>query len=162
MASHPSGLTVEIVGTESGANGRSCDEHEICGTVIEENSVVRFRKVQVIIKGKEESAIAAYLVEDGVDQCRVGFLRHHLVKHWHHYDGVLAQVIDVYTNESKSATCRRKFYHNKGCCVAAIISCMNDDTTKAISNQKRMALTTGDNEFPEEKVNESTEQNNGK
>ena len=43
-------------------NGRSCEEHPICGHVLQEDSVVHFRKVQVLIEGKEESAIAAFWV----------------------------------------------------------------------------------------------------
>ena len=49
-------------------------EHTICGAVLTEDSVFRFRKVQVIINEKEESAIAAFWVSDGVDWCGVGFL----------------------------------------------------------------------------------------
>ena len=90
---HPPGITHEIVGTESNTQGRSCEEHDICGLVMAEDVVLRFRKVQVVVDGnKEESAIAAYHVSDGIGRCRVGFLQCHLVKHcWKQYDGVLAQ-----------------------------------------------------------------------
>ena len=53
MSSHPSGITVEIVGTESSTTGRSCDEHDVCGSVLTEDVVVCFHKVQVIVDGKE-------------------------------------------------------------------------------------------------------------
>ena len=109
-----------------------------------EDVVVRFRKVQVIVEGKEEPAIAAYLVSDGIDCCHVGFLQRHLVKHWKQYDGVLAQVTDVYSNDSGSPTSRRKFHHNKGCCIAAIISLLSDNTIKQMSQQKRSAETDND------------------
>ena len=74
MATHPTGETVEIVGTASSTQGRHCHQHDICGAVLKEDVVVRLRKVQVVVDGKEESAIAAYFVSDGIDQCRVGFL----------------------------------------------------------------------------------------
>ena len=74
MSHHPWGQTVEIFGIESPTNGRCCEEHTICGAVLTEDSVVRFRKVQVIINKKEESAIVVFWVSDGVDQCHVGFL----------------------------------------------------------------------------------------
>jgi len=144
MAFHPTGITVEIVGTESNTQGRSCEEHDICGSVMAEDIVVRFRKVQVVVDGKEESAVAAYLVSDGIDRCRVGFLQRHLLKHWKQYDGVLAQVIDVYSEDSGSPTSRRKFHRNKGCCVAAIISSLSDDTINQMSNQKRTAEQPAD------------------
>ena len=64
---HPSGITAEIVGIESGTNGRSCYQHDICGSVIEEdNVVVRLRKTQIRNSfGKEETAIAALHTTDG-------------------------------------------------------------------------------------------------
>jgi hypothetical protein len=43
--------------------------------------VVRLRKLQLMVEGKEETAIAAIWVTDRVDRCRVGFVPHHMVKH---------------------------------------------------------------------------------
>lgn len=34
MTSHPTGVTVEIVGIEASNNGRSCEEHSVCGSVL--------------------------------------------------------------------------------------------------------------------------------
>ena len=67
MSIHPLGQTVEIFGIDSPTNGRTCEEHGICGHVLQEDVVVMFRKVQVVIKEKEESAIAAFWVSDGID-----------------------------------------------------------------------------------------------
>ena len=77
---HPCGVLVEIVGINMHDRGRSCEEHDVCGSVLAEDSVVRFRKTQVVIDGKEEAAIAVYWVSDGIDRCRVGFLPKHQVK----------------------------------------------------------------------------------
>jgi hypothetical protein len=75
MSFHPTGITVDIFGIELNTQGRSCEEHDIRGrSLIAEDAVVRFRKVQIIVNGKEDSAIAAYHVSDGIDRCRVGFL----------------------------------------------------------------------------------------
>jgi hypothetical protein len=72
--------------------------------------VVRLRKVQTLnTDGAEETSIAAYLVSDGIDQCRVGFLPRHLVSHAKKYDGALAQITEVYSRESESASKRKKF-----------------------------------------------------
>ena len=76
VATHPPGVVVEIVGTLMGDRGRSCDEHAVCGSVLEEDMIVRLRKVQVLVDGCEETAIACIWVTDGVDRCRVGFLMH--------------------------------------------------------------------------------------
>ena len=127
MVFHPPCIVVKIVGTEVSNQGRSCEEHPInCGEVLESDVVVRLRKVQLMVKGREEMAIAAIWVTDGMDHCRVGFLPRHMVKHAVHYDGSLAQVTRVL---SADPTCCdlaewRMHHHNRGCCLATIISCL--------------------------------------
>ena len=133
--------------------GRSCNKHNICGSVLAEDVVVRFRKIQVIADGKEESAIAAFLVSDGIDRCRVGFLQRHLVKHSKQYDGVLAQITEVYSPDSATPTRRRKFHHNKGCCIAAIISSLSDDAKNQMPQQKRLAESDNENSQTKQQKN---------
>ena len=72
-ATHPTGITVEIVGIEKGDLGRSCEEHDVCGTVVEEDTLLRLRKEQILVDGQEETALACYWVTDGIERCRVGF-----------------------------------------------------------------------------------------
>ncbi len=109
--------------SEASSNGRTCDAHDVCGSVLLDDVVVRLRKVQILnTKGAEETTITAYLVSDGIDQCRVGFLPRHLVRHAKNYDGALAQITEVYTRESESPSKRKKYHQNCGCCLAAIIS----------------------------------------
>ena len=121
---HPPGSVVEIVGTEMGCQGRSCEEHAVCGSVLEEDMVVRLRKVQVVVEGQEETAIACYWVSDGIDRCRVGFLMRHMVAHARRYDGALAQVTKVFSADEFQCNReeRRLFYSKRGCCQATIIS----------------------------------------
>ena len=123
---HPPGIVVEIVGTLMGDRGRSCEEHAVCGSVLEEDMVVRLRKVQILVDGFEETAIACYWVTDGIDRCRVGFLMRHMVAHAARYDGALAQVTRVFSgNEDECSREERRMYHAKrGCCQATIISCL--------------------------------------
>ena len=40
MAQHPWGRTIEIFGIESPTNGRSCEEHVVCGSVLQDDVVV--------------------------------------------------------------------------------------------------------------------------
>ena len=121
---HPPGIVVEIVGIEMGCQGRSCEEHVVCGSVLEEDMVVRLRKVQVVVEGQEETAIACYWVSDGIDRCRVGFLMRHMVAHARRYDGALAQVTKVFSADDFQCNReeRRLFYSKRGCCQATIIS----------------------------------------
>ena len=42
--SHPSGIVVDIVGIEIGDCGCSCEEHEICGSVVNNDMVIHLQK----------------------------------------------------------------------------------------------------------------------
>jgi hypothetical protein len=121
---HPSGVVIEIVGTECGNQGRSCEKHLNCGEVMAEDVVVRLWKVQILVKGKEETAIAAIWVNDGIDRCRVGFLPRHMVKHAARFNGALAQCVCVFLGDANVCDTaeRRAFHRNHGCCLAAIIA----------------------------------------
>ena len=121
---HPSGIVVEIVETEMSCQIRSCEEHENCGEVLMEDIVVRLRKIQLMVEGKEETAIAAIWVTDGIDRCRVGFVPRHMVRHAARYDGALAQVTRVFSGDPETCDSaeRRLFHKNKGYCRVKIIS----------------------------------------
>ena len=104
MATHPPGIVVEIVGTLMGDRGRSCEEHVVCGSVLEEDMVVHLWKVQVLADGQEKTAIACYWVMNGIDHCRVGFLMHHMVAHAAQYDRALAQVTSVFSGKEEECS----------------------------------------------------------
>jgi hypothetical protein len=115
MAFHPKGLVVDVVGIESSNRGRHCEVHPCCGSVLYLHAVVRFRAVQIVVDGEEQSALAVYWVADGDDRCRVGFLRRHLIKHKADYDGKLAQVIDM-ASGSETKEERAKNHRFRGLC----------------------------------------------
>ncbi len=121
---HPSSIVVEIVGTERGDQGRSYEEHLNCEEVMAEDVVVCLRKVQILVEGKEEMAIAAVWINDGIDCCCIGFLHWHMVMHTARYDGAVAQYICVFLGEANICDTaeRRTFHRNHGCCLAAIIA----------------------------------------
>jgi hypothetical protein len=57
---HLTGVVVEIVGTERSDQSRSCEEHIAnCGKVMAKDVVVRLQKVQIMVEGREDTAIAA-------------------------------------------------------------------------------------------------------
>jgi hypothetical protein len=116
---------VKIVGTEAGDRGRTCKEHTVnCSEVLEEDVVVRLWKVQVVVDGREETAIAAIWVTDGIDRCRVGFLKRHMVHHAARFDGALSQVTRVFSSDPGSCDSAEHwiYHHDRGCCLATIIS----------------------------------------
>ncbi len=79
-----------------------------------------------MVDGREETAIAAIWVTDGMDCCRIGFLPCHMVKYAARYDGLLAQVTHVLSADLTWCDLaeRRIQHHNSGCCLATIISCL--------------------------------------
>ena len=128
LAFHPRGDGIDIVGTEEGSNGRTCENHTVaCGKLLEEDMVLRLRKCQITDEhGYEMTAIAAVWVTEGNDSCRVGFLPRHCVKHMDLYNGRLVQVVNIYTELDDNLTHRRKFARNRGCCRALFIETIYD------------------------------------
>ena len=55
MAHRPKPIVIEIVGIEEGSRGWSCEEHAVCGSVLDEDVVVCLRKVQVLVDGMDET-----------------------------------------------------------------------------------------------------------
>jgi hypothetical protein len=155
---HPTGVKVDIVGIAAGNHGRSCEEHDVCGRVLEENSVVRIRHVQILVDGNEESALAVYWIADGIDCCRVGFLQRHLLKHWKEYNGRLAQIVDMY-KDSESPSKRRKNHRNMGCCQAVIIDTQQreSDNTSQPARKRQRTTKEKDGKEEEEKEEEKVE-----
>jgi hypothetical protein len=131
---HPSGVVIDIVGTNRSDRGRSCDDHpDGCGAaVLNDDVVIRIKKEQILVedfllgKGKmrEETALTINWVSDGVDRCRVGFLPKAYVPHAKLWDGVLCQVAFVGTADDPSSIVRKKCHHYCGYVRAAVISAL--------------------------------------
>ena len=79
-----------------------------------------------MVEGREETAIAAGWVNDGMDRCRVGFLPCHMVKHAARYDRLLSQVTRVHSADPTCCNLAEWWmhHHNRGCCLSTIISCL--------------------------------------
>ena len=58
---------------------------------------------------------------DGLLPCWVGFLPCHMAKHVARYNGSLMQVTRVFSAEAE----KQMHHHNRGCCLATIISCLH-------------------------------------
>ena len=98
--------------------------------------MVRLRRIQITVDGKEETAIGAYWVSDGIDRCLVGFLARHMIKQAQRLDGRLAQVVEIY-KESDSPAKRRKNHRNKGIAEATLIDYYYDNATATDSTAKK-------------------------
>ena len=118
---HPTGIIIEIVGLNAADRGRSCEEHSVCGAeVLKIDSVVRFRAEQINVNGTEETALAVYLVTDGVDRCKVGFLPRNLIKHQDKYDGKTAQIVE-FLDTLTCPSAKAKSLCNMGIARAALL-----------------------------------------
>ena len=112
-------------GIESSTNGRSCYHHDICGSLVEEDVVLRLRKMQIrrtaLDRKRLQSLHFTYLMAL-TSVMLLGFLRCHFVPHAPSFDGVLVQVTEVYSPTSESVSKRKKFCHNMGCCLTTLIT----------------------------------------
>ena len=132
---HPSGIVVDVYGLKEGSRGRSCECHDVCGSVVEIDTCLRFLAVQIMANNKEETAIAAYWVTDGVDRCRVGFLPRYCVKHKADFDGKLAQVTKLLWNSSNKET-KSKSHRNCGVITTALIEVERTGSKRNSVNDK--------------------------
>jgi hypothetical protein len=165
---HPTGVIIEIVGLNASDHGRSCEEHTVCGAeVLEIDAVVRFKAEQIVVNGKEETALAVFWVTDGVDRCKVGFLPRHLIKHKDNYDGKTAQIVE-FLDTSACPSARAKSHRNKGVARAVLLeapapktatSTANEDPnviyidrTKRTPTKKRSSTTTPDKDSAKKRV----------
>ena len=121
---HLSGVVLDIVGTNRGDCGCSCDEHlDACSAaVLMDDAVVRIQTEQMLVedfkvgkgKMKEETALTINWMSDGIDRCCVGFLPKAYVPHAKLWDGILCQVVFVGLADDPSSVVRRKCHHYCG------------------------------------------------
>jgi hypothetical protein len=120
------GSDVEVVGTGESQRGRSCGEHNVCGTaLVRVGSYVCFGKARFAWRdGKEENVVEVFHVKEGRKTCKVGYLAKHLAFRADRYDGLCARITEVYSGDRtvcENAAKQLKFHRNIGCCVAVII-----------------------------------------
>ena len=99
---------VDIVGTDIRDQGRSCEEHIICGHVLCPDVIVQFRKEEIMVEGRIEMAICMYWVMDSVECCPVGFLPCYMVPHANSINGLLTQVSQVFDSTANNLLLGRR------------------------------------------------------
>jgi hypothetical protein len=116
------GRVVDIVGIFIGDRGRSCEEHKVyCGVVLAPDVLVRLMKEENVVEGWLETAVCVYWVTDSVEQCHVGFLPRHMVSYADSFNGLLAQVTEVFDDKHPNPGICEKVHHNYGFCHATIL-----------------------------------------
>jgi hypothetical protein len=61
MSRHPGTTMIEIVGIKEDGRGRSCEEHDVCGTALYIDAVVRLQAIQ-ILNGENFCGVIFYFV----------------------------------------------------------------------------------------------------
>jgi hypothetical protein len=107
---------VDIVGLEKDTNGRSCNQHDICGRSVVIGDVLVLTKTIVTIDGKAEGAVSAQQVRNGEIGCRVGFVSKAMIARA--VEGLLVQVIELYS-QSQSRQDRNRSHRNGGVALAS-------------------------------------------
>jgi len=98
-------------------NGKSCYAHHICGSLLAEDVVVCFRRLQILVDGKEKSVIDTYQVLDGIDSCWVGFLKSKHTRFSGLYKGMLIQLGSLHPDSP----------------IYVFISCLPEETIKEMT-----------------------------
>jgi hypothetical protein len=129
-------VTIDIVGIAIGDRGRSCKAHHVCGTQVDEGTLVRLRLKTILVEGLEEDVIAVNMARFGEDRkekrdgCRVGFTPRQ------QYDGALFKVTEVYSRLDESSIKRKKVHHNHGFATAVLV----EKPEKKTENTKKRKL----------------------
>ena len=100
------GTPVTVVGLRNSANGRSCQQHPLCGKIVKVGSVLRFLLTVVKIEGKLQYAIGAYHVDAGTTTCLVGFLPSRMIEEFASYEDRIGQVTTITENAYAFGTCQ--------------------------------------------------------
>jgi hypothetical protein len=132
------GSQVEVVGTGEKQRNRTCKLHKgvPCGSQLHVGMFVCFRKNWFAWRNeKDEDVLEVFVVKNGIQGCKVGYLPKHLAAWVDHYDGLCARIVEIYS--SNCTTCdnvakRQKYHHNIGCCLAVIIGDARDVCRVAI------------------------------
>ena len=114
-----------VVGLNAKTNGRSCRDHAICGQQIKSGDILCFRGVPTVVRNKKGRGVAAVLVKDSVETCRVGFLNTSYVQREAELEGTHVLVLSVLSDDQKQTpiTSDREVYHsNKGGCRVKMIA----------------------------------------
>jgi hypothetical protein len=112
----------EVVGLLESGNGRSCRDHVACGTVVNIGSILLLKNTTVVNQdGKNEFAIKAVLLTDGVESCTVGFIGREFHFRRFDYSDKLIEVAEL-LSESANSEHRRRSHVHRGIAICIRIS----------------------------------------
>ena len=99
----------------------SCNKHDTCGKWAENGTVVRVHCVQAWRRGHYHNDLEVYVVVDGVNTCKVGYLAKEHATEAHNIDGQFLRVVDVYIGSDNDITRLMRYHWKYGYARAILI-----------------------------------------
>lgn len=99
-------MYVYIVGLTNNGNGRSCNMHDICKAVDGIGSMLNVWCAPAWRRERWWNDVVVYLVEQGVNKCKVGFWSKEYEADASFLDGCYIRTVTLYTNVDDGITRR--------------------------------------------------------
>ncbi len=113
---------VEIVGLLEANNNRACEQHKVCGQTVVKGSLLNLKPCVIVNEsGRNEYAISANIMLDGIETCTVGFVAREFHPFRARYEHKLVQVIELLC-ESTNTEHRRRSYVNRGIAICVLLN----------------------------------------
>lgn len=109
---------MEILGLKENNNGRKCHMHSTCGEQVVPGCMLLLKPTIIQnTSNQAEYAIAASIMVEGVEKCRVGFVGREFHIFRSRYEHKLVEVVEVLEKSSNTAH-RRRSHANRGIATA--------------------------------------------
>ena len=121
------GSHVNVLGTGESQRNHTCKYHKDVpyGSQLRVGSFVCFHKTRFAWHDrKDKDVLEVFVVKQGIQRCKVGYLPKHLVARANRSNGLCTRVVKIYSRDP--VTCdnvakRQKFHRNVGCCLEMIL-----------------------------------------
>ena len=136
-----------VVGLNAKTNGRSCRDHAKCGQQIKSGDILCFRGVPTVVRKKKGRGIAAVLMKDSSETCRVGFLNTSYLQREAELEGAHVLVLSVLSDDANQTpvTSDREVYHsNKGACRVKMIAVKKEEEAKPTAKKRKFNASDSD------------------
>ena len=111
---------IDVVGCDEGSNGRSCLNHDVCGTQIQVGDIFIFRWAVVPVENEIEEVIKVFIIRDVSQECHIGYLPRRLLIQKDNFKNKMAVVLED-LRRSNNAQKRRKSLRHKGIVVCRML-----------------------------------------
>ena len=78
-----------------------------------------------MVQSKEEVTLGVFLIENGIDSCKVGFLTRFMLPRAPIFDGAVAQVVQMYWPHDPNKHIKKRWMTMRGYCRAVLLTVMS-------------------------------------